>query len=151
MAEALVTGDEPGAERGDDGTVVEQCAVEHLERGPRGVLERDRLLDPALVGLGLRQLLDRDTGGVQGGLDLLEGAVVAHLPADRQDAIHIVGDDDDSGRPLVHAQIQSRRIGTGAFGEAQDPEGELTPPLDVAGRDGEVAEAFDRAHRFPSH
>jgi hypothetical protein len=86
--------------------VIQHRTVEDLERRSRGILEGDDFLDPALVGLGGGQFLDRNTGGVQGGFDFLQRGVVAHLPADGQNSVDIARHDDDACRALVHPQVQ---------------------------------------------
>ena len=148
MAETLIAGDEPRPEGCDDRAVIEHRTVEHFQRRTRGVLERDHFLDPALVCLGGRQFLERNTGGVQRDLDFLQRGVVAYLPADGQYPVDVAGGHDDACRALVHPQVQRRRVGTLALGESQDTEGELTPPVHVAGRNGDVAEALDNGHQI---
>ncbi|CQD10043.1 hypothetical protein BN970_01962 [Mycolicibacterium conceptionense] len=51
MPEPLIAGDELGSVRRDHRRVVEDRAVEHLQRGAGRILERDDFFHPARVGL----------------------------------------------------------------------------------------------------
>ena len=146
MAQPLTAGDEFRAERGDHRAVVQHRPVEHLQCGTGGVLERDRLLDPARVYLVGGQLLERHSGPVKGSLDPLQRGAVADLPADVDHSVGLARHHDDPGRAFVHAQIQRRRVGSLPFGEAQDAEGELPPAVDISSRNGYVAKAFQVTH-----
>ena len=146
MAQPLIAGDECRAERGDHRAVVEHRTVEHLDGGAGRILERDHLLHPAGLGLVDGQLLERHAGAVEGCLDPLQRRAVAHLPTDGEHPVGVAGHDDDAGRALVHPQVQRRRVRALAFGETQHAEGELPPAVDIAGRNGDVAKAFQVAH-----
>ena len=105
MAHALVAGDEPRPEGGDDRAVVEHRAVEHLQGVARRVVEGEDLLDAAVVGLTLGQLLVGHAGAVEGLPDLLEFGAIANLPARRDDPVGVTGGDNDAGGALVHPQV----------------------------------------------
>ncbi len=146
MPQSLCAGDEPGAKGCYDGAVVEDGAVEHLDRGARRVAEGDRLFDAPGVGLFLRQRFDADTRGLQRLLNAKQRRPVADLPSDGDDFVGFAGDHDDPGGALVHAEVEGGRVRTGSLGESEHVEREGAPAVDVVGLDLDVTEALDVAH-----
>ncbi len=120
---------------------------------PRRVFEGDYLFDPPRFGLIGRQLLERHSGAVKGGFDSLQPGVVAHLPADAETRSVSPGTTmsraaRSSIRRYSAERVEAFLLGGEPFGETQDAESELTPAVDVGGRDGDVAKAFQVAHRY---
>jgi hypothetical protein len=147
MAHSLIAGDEFRAERGDDRAVVKHRTVKHLECGAGRVLEGDYLFHPADLGLIGGQLLERHPGTVECGFDPVQCRVVAHFPPDVEHPVRLAGHHDQPGRALVHPQVQRQRVRPLAFRKAQDAEGEPPPAVNVIRRNGDIAKAFQIAHR----
>ena len=104
--------------------------MEHLDGGPRRVVERDDLFDTPRVGLGQRQLLERHPRRRSiATFTTRQCGVVADLPADGDDPVDVSWHHDDARRALIHPQVQGVLVRTGALGETQYVEGELAPPL----------------------
>jgi len=141
VAHPHVTGYEGAHEqRRPDRLVVEDRAVEQLDRVAAGVVEPREAGDPALVGLGVGAFGHLDPVVLDGRHHPLEVPLVEHLEADGGRPGLGAGRDDEAWRVVVHPVAQ--RL-VPVFVDRHQPEevpGERLPRVEVGRVQPEVAE-----------
>src|SRR3954447_9226036 len=148
VSEALFFGDELVSVRADDATVLKSRAVEHLQGVARRILEPDQLVDATVRQFGLGCLLVRGALEVEPVADFLQRRGIGGFPAGLQQPVVVSRHNHQSGRELVHPQVQRPLSLALALDHAEDLQTVFTPRRDVGCLDAQITQRPD-AHDPP--
>ncbi len=148
VAQTLLLGDEAMPVRADDAPVLQRGAVEDLQGVVRRVVEDDHLGDPTVGDLLVLALAEDHTRTRQPIPDILQLSGIRDLPARAGEPVVLGRHDDQTGREIVHPEIQGTVGETRALDHAEDLEAVGAPRLDVGGLDPHVPQ---RANRTVTH